>query len=255
MSRYQGLAAELYDDFWNQEELDDTAFFLELADSTDGAVLDAGCGSGRILLPLAHAGHEVTGIDSSPAMIKRCRENVAAAGLEARLEEQSMEELDLNASFASIFVPGASFQLLTDRSHACRALEKFHAHLAPGGQLVLATFIPWETILDERQDGRWRLHREITREDGSTAFCHTISEADRHEQLLHTWHRYEIFNEEGELAHAEMHELELRWYGIHEMTILLEQQGFAEITTHGDFLHEPAADGHTAIAFRAVKKS
>ena len=55
MTDYTGLAAELYDEFWNQEELDDIPFFLHLAQNAEGPVLDAGCGSGRVLLPLAQA--------------------------------------------------------------------------------------------------------------------------------------------------------------------------------------------------------
>ncbi|MEM9479039.1 MAG: class I SAM-dependent methyltransferase [Verrucomicrobiota bacterium] len=250
---YEGLAAEHYDEFWSQEDFNDIEFFLHLTQNADGPVLDAGCGSGRVLVPLAEAGLLVTGTDSSPEMLERCRANLKRTGQSASLHEQRMEELALDGKFASIFVPGASFQLLTDRDAAAQALNRFFDHLEPGGQLVLATFIPWEDLLDERHDGKWRLHRELERNDNKTVFCHTISEANRHEQLLQTWHRYEVFDEEGELTQTEMHKLTLRWYGIHEMTLLLEKHGFKNVMTYGDFLDEPAADGHTAIAFRAEK--
>jgi len=38
---------------------------------TGGPVLEIGCGSGRLLAPLARAGYEVTGVDQSPEMLAR----------------------------------------------------------------------------------------------------------------------------------------------------------------------------------------
>ena len=93
MTEYDGLAAELYDEFWNQEDLDDIPFFLHLAQTVEGPLLDAGCGSGRVLVPLAQAGLEVTGIDSSPAMVERCRANLEAAATQRGPGRRSPREM------------------------------------------------------------------------------------------------------------------------------------------------------------------
>src|SRR5262245_20825410 len=47
----------------------DVAFYLDLARETGGPVLEIGCGTGRVLLPIAHTGTSCVGLDSSPAML------------------------------------------------------------------------------------------------------------------------------------------------------------------------------------------
>jgi len=47
-------------------------------------VLELGCGSGRVLLPIARAGGAITGVDSSHAMLERCRAGLSAEPAELR---------------------------------------------------------------------------------------------------------------------------------------------------------------------------
>ena len=70
---YQTLGfAEVYDAIY--EGRDDTGLWLEIAAGAAGRpILELGCGTGRVLLPLARAGHEVTGIDLSERMLDVCR--------------------------------------------------------------------------------------------------------------------------------------------------------------------------------------
>jgi SAM-dependent methyltransferase len=56
----------------------DLPFVLSLAREGGGPVLDLGCGTGRLLFPLAEAGFEVTGIDNSPQMLEIARTRLAS---------------------------------------------------------------------------------------------------------------------------------------------------------------------------------
>lgn len=60
---YEGSAR--YYDIWHEEYKDDIRFFLDLAERTGGPVLDCMSGTGRVLIPFAEAGYEVTGVDRS----------------------------------------------------------------------------------------------------------------------------------------------------------------------------------------------
>src|SRR5262249_38900476 len=60
---------------------DDLAFYTACLPSPDAAVLELGCGTGRVLLPLAAACGYIYGLDRSPAMLARCRQKLQAAGL------------------------------------------------------------------------------------------------------------------------------------------------------------------------------
>ena len=55
-----------YYDLTHADLTDDIDFILSLAQAVNGPILELGCGSGRLLLPLARAGFTVTGVDNSP---------------------------------------------------------------------------------------------------------------------------------------------------------------------------------------------
>ena len=77
-----GLGVEMYDLFTGGGLLaGDVEFYLHCARRFGGPILELGTGTGRILMPLAEAGHEIVGLDFSPAMLA-----IAAAKLGARPE-------------------------------------------------------------------------------------------------------------------------------------------------------------------------
>ncbi len=250
---YTGLEANLYDHFWANEDLDDIGFHVELATLQGGRVLDVGCGTGRLLVPLAQAGVEVEGVDNAPEMLALCRTKMRAAKVKAKLHRQAMERLDLGGkTFETVMVPGASFQLLPDDATAEETLRRLKAHLAPEGQLLVSMFIPWFELGNDALSGHWRLHKEAVRpSDGARVICQTASELDRHEQTMRVWNRYEVYAPEGDLRETQLREMRLRWYYRNEFGRLLRTAGFSEVVTYGDFLDEEAADGHSVVTFRA----
>ena len=65
----EGLGAELYDQ--HVTETDDVRFILDLIGAQPKKALEVCCGSGRILVPLAKAGHDATGFDNDEPMMDR----------------------------------------------------------------------------------------------------------------------------------------------------------------------------------------
>ncbi|MCK9907056.1 class I SAM-dependent methyltransferase, partial [Frankia sp. Cpl3] len=63
----------------------DIPFFLEMARQADGEILDLACGTGRISIPLAEAGHQVTGLDLSTEMLARAEQKAKERGVLDRL--------------------------------------------------------------------------------------------------------------------------------------------------------------------------
>jgi SAM-dependent methyltransferase len=251
---YQGLEASLYDYFWINDDLGDVQFFLDMVKTHGGNCLDLGCGTGRVLLPLAAEGIQIEGVDNSSEMLRLCQLKADIHRVKVTLHEQSMQDLDMGGrKFNTILIPGASFQILTERDDAKQALEKIREHLAPDGQLLLSTYIPWFELSNDVAIGHWRLHKEAIREsDGARVICNTTSELDRHEQLMQVWNRYEVFTAEGKLAETELRDMHLRWYFKNEMTLLLQSCGFDEVVTYGDCQDEDATDGHSVITYRAM---
>ena len=135
--------ARLYDAFQYDADL---PWYLELAAAQGGRVLELACGSGRVLLPLARAGHEVVGLDSSPHMLALAREQLdaeepAVAG-RVRLQQGDMREFQLGQTFELAIIAARSFAYLLTRADQQHALAAVAAHLRPGGLLALDLLNP-----------------------------------------------------------------------------------------------------------------
>ena len=63
------FVADLYDHVELYRDRPDIAFFVETASSAGSPVLEAGCGTGRVLVPTARAGVDIVGLDLSPHML------------------------------------------------------------------------------------------------------------------------------------------------------------------------------------------
>jgi SAM-dependent methyltransferase len=149
--------ARLYD-LDLEDDPGDLDLYLALADRADGPVLELAAGSGRIAVPLASAGHEVTGVDLDPAMLDRARRRAAAAGLpDGRLELVEADLLDVRlpraGRHALAFIALNSIMLLSTRDAQRAAFRTLASHLAPGGLAAVDAWLPDAEDLG-RFDGR-----------------------------------------------------------------------------------------------------
>ena len=98
------LFAEAYDLKYAGPEEGELEYLLRHIRSAEGPTLELACGTGRILIPLAEQGIEMTGIDVSEDMLERCRQKCAEKNLKANLHIQAMQELDLEERFGVHYV-------------------------------------------------------------------------------------------------------------------------------------------------------
>ena len=164
--------AVLYD--WEyRRRRDDVRFYRTLADERGGPILDLGCGTGRLLLPLVRAGHTVVGLDRAPAMLSRAAARVAR--LTPRLRRRA---LLLRGDLRRLPIAGPRFELAVAAFHTVqhlatdRELRAFFAEVAralrPGGWFAFDTFAPDERFLARANaagDRRWartRFHHPAT---------------------------------------------------------------------------------------------
>jgi len=138
--------ADLYDHVVPYRDRQDVGFFVEAAQELGGPVLEIGCGTGRVLIPTARSGIQITGLDASPHMLTICRERLQAEPNEVQasvdLFEADMRNFDLAQSFKLITVPFRPFQHLTTVDDQLACLNAIHRHLEAGGKLVLDIFNP-----------------------------------------------------------------------------------------------------------------
>jgi len=223
-------------------------------------VLDAGCGTGRLLLPWLRAGIDVDGCDVSADMLARCRESARAAGLEPTLFVQALHELDPPRRYRSIVVCGV-FGIGSTRAQDQEALRRLHDSLEPGGTLLLDKEVPysnarlWSCWTTE---GRRELPSPWSREperriaaDGSeyALWGRTIS-VDPLDQLVVLGTRAEK-RRDGELLAAEERELTERMYFRDELLSMLERAGFGEVEVEGAYTGRPPTAEDDFLVFVA----
>jgi SAM-dependent methyltransferase len=147
---YQEVA-EYYDYVTTHGQRNDVGFFVEMAQGAGGAVLEIGCGTGRVLIPTARTGVDITGFDLSTAMLTVCRQQLAqepeAVQARVQLVQGDMRHFDLGRTFALVMLPFRPFQHLLTVADQLACLDCIQRHLQPGGRLVLDLFNPSLHIL------------------------------------------------------------------------------------------------------------
>jgi len=228
----------------------DVGFYVNEAKAAGGRVLEVGCGTGRILLPIARAGCAITGIDGSKQMLERCRVNLAAepAAVQSRitLAQHDMRDFNLAEQFTLIIAPFRVVQHLTTIDDQLQFLATVARHLAPQGRLVFDVFNPRFDIL-VGADG-------VERED-------TPEQRLPDGRMFHRAYRIARVRWIDQVSEAELvyyvdgtryvQAFEMRWYLAAELRHLLARAGFRVREMYGDFARGPVVDGCPEIVVTA----
>lgn len=251
--KYEGLEAELYDCLDELSDFEDIGFFRWFVDAQPGAVLDLGCGTGRVLLPLVEGGCEVTGLDGSQAMLDLCAERLGAKGLAAELALGDMRSFDFGGrKFGSILIPGFSVQMLLEDGEVESCLACCREHLADGGQLIVPTHMPWEMIWDGRRECPLEERKTVELEERQERLLALQGWVlDSEAQRLRLKNRYERRGVDGKLREAEEKEMTIRWHLPHDFMQLLANAGFGDVSLYGDFEFEPPEAESESIIYLA----
>jgi SAM-dependent methyltransferase len=241
-------AAALYDAVFAGR--DDAPFWLARAAESGDPVLELGCGTGRVLLPLARAGHEVTGIDLSAPMIEHCRAKLqrepAAVRARVRLLAGDMTSFDLGDRFATIVCPFGGFHHLRTVEQQLACLERCRAHLRPHGRLVLDLANPDPAppayLRDEEQTAREAATELVDWTDGRRVRSSmTITGYQRTLQCSECTMTYEVVETDG-TTRLITETFPLRYVFRYELEHLLARSGFSLVALYGDYDGLPFAE-------------
>jgi SAM-dependent methyltransferase len=224
----------------------DRTFYAELAREQGGPVLELGCGTGRVLLPIAEGGVPCVGVDLSGNMLDVLRAKKPPANLE--LVQASMTDFDLGARrFALIFSAFRCFQHLCTVDEQLATLACIRRHLAPGGVFAFDVFVP--------NLARMAIEHEPEAEDvrapDGDAEVRRFTEVHRDyvTQLMTLKMRHERWQGDAKLSEGRT-ELRLRWFFRYELEHLLARAGFAVVALYGGFDRE-AYDARREMIFIA----
>lgn len=139
-STYGERIAEVYDSFFDSPRMDPTAAVRLLAEfARGGRALELGVGTGRVAIPLAMKGVDVTGIDASLAMIEKMR--AKPGGDKVNVVVDDFANVAVEGMFSLVYIPFATIFSLLTQEEQIRCLVNSAAHLEVGGRFVLETFV------------------------------------------------------------------------------------------------------------------
>ncbi len=218
----------------------DIDFYVGQFHSGYGAILEVGCGSGRITLPLARAGAEVVGLDIDDELLSLARAKLAQEDRATQgrvvFVEADMTNFDIGRQFAQIHIPYRTFQHLLTPMDQINALECLADHLEEGGLLVFDTFDPLAEFVGDGFNAP--LRRDTDFIDGQTGHQIVVwysRDADPDEQIFEQEMVFEEVDTAGKSLARTFARLTLRWTSRWEMEHLLAGCGFAVENLRGDF--------------------
>jgi SAM-dependent methyltransferase len=243
-------AARYYD--LNPNPPHDVPFYLDRLPNPQVRVLELGCGTGRVSIPLARACRFLQGLDRSDAMLALCREKIAKAGLETGrivVEWGDITDFDLGTRFDLVIAPFRVIQNLeTDRQldglFAC-----IRAHLASDGRCILNVFRPnrpRDELVRSWVGNEERLAWEV-RQGEERVTCHDCRRRLAREPLvLYPDLVYRRWREDEMLEETVLH-IPMRVFYPDEFLERIRSAGFSITGTWGGYAGEAYAEGSELV--------
>jgi len=226
-----GLVADLYDHVVPYRDRADIDFFVDAARRAGSPVLEVACGTGRVLIPVARAGLEISGFDSSPRMLDVCRERLrhepGEVASRVELTEADMRHFDLGRVFTLATIPFRPFQHLLTPEDQLACLECIRRHLVPGGTLIVDVFNPMlEALAKEPTGEEISGEADFTTPDGRhVTRRYRIVAHDRVNQINDVELIYYVTHPDGREERL-VHAFRMRYLFRFEMEHLLVRAGF-----------------------------
>ncbi len=216
----------------------DVLFYVDLAQEAGSTVLELGCGTGRIAIPIARAGIDVVGLDSSPGMLREARRNLREAGPlpgKVTFRRGDMRSFRLPQRCTLAIIPFNTFLHLLSVADQRQALQSIRRHLAPGGRLALDVFVP-DLHRPAREEAQLYSQGHVTDPASGRRFAlWDQGSYDHLHQVIQVRTIIEELDATGKVVQRLYRDHQTRYVHRYEMQHLLELSGFEVEELYGDF--------------------
>ena len=209
-------------------------FWMDLIESYGAPVLELGCGTGKITIPIAEAGFEILGVDNSKSMLEHAREKTRDLEIPIRFAQSDMVDFSLDRKFKTILLPSNNLAHLMDFNQAVSCFARVREHLADEGIFVIDAFVPSLSILTKSPEEEEILSK-YEDPDGNGEVVVTakaVYEADTQIRRVTT---VQIMPDGSS---TEGH-LNMRMYFPQELEALLDFAGFEVLEKYGSYEKDP----------------
>ncbi len=245
-------------------------FYLTLATKIREPILEIGCGTGRICIPLAAQGFDITGLEMSKPMLQQAKKTAAAHQIPINWTEADGCDFHLNQTFGLVYLTGNTFQAFLTTAQQQQMLACVHAHLMPEGTLAFETRNP-----------RWRTSQTPVKSpsswsgpEGLFAFLEntqapmefgTYTDAEGRNIRLSKTQRYDPVTQllhwrttkhwiENQVPQTAVEQVTVRYTFPRELDLLLQNAGFSIVEQYGNWDLSPL-QGDSPSIITVAKKS
>lgn len=222
-------------------------FYLKEAKKAKGPVLEIGCGTGRIYLPLMAAGIPISGIDISKEMLEILKLKAGFYRGKPQVKKGDMTKLNAKEKFSLIIIPLNSIHHITEKKLQIKTFSNFFNALKPNGKIIFSTQFYAKAILNLNKytymetysKNEWGIHIDLYLKYAKTS------------QVLKE--RFVVFD--SALGQKKPYDLmELYCFQKMELENLLNEAGFQNIQIYKDFKYSPFKKNHDLGLWTAIKK-
>ena len=252
--------AETYDPVYSYVT-EDIPFYVEEARRAGGPVLELGCGTGRVAIPIADAGVDVVGVDLSEAMLAVARRKAAQRTLAGSLTLVHGDMRDLMGGIGSeekfnlAVIPFRGFLSLLTVEDEVRALVNLKRHLAPDGRLAFNTFVPDLNMLVQEGDLPYHFRDVTDPVTGKRLILWHQSRFDNANQIVNARTIVEELDDDDAVKRRLYRDFQLRYVHRWEMHHLLRLCGYEVLDLFGDFDRSPFDESSTEMVWIARPSS
>ena len=233
------LLSELYDFLPLYSQRTDVEFYVDWANRISGDILELGCGTGRVSIPVAYSGNSVTVLDYSMPMLQRFKKKLVAEpnSLADRIDiiRGDMSDFTISRSFDLFIIPFRPFQHLISTDDQINCLKSVRNHLNHDGVLIFDVFNPSPDRLLTPAFGPEVDVPKFELTDGRNL---TRTSRVVRSHWKEKWNEYEfIYKLEDNFGNVEeiKQQTSMRYFFVEEMELILEMGGFKIDKIFGDF--------------------
>lgn len=242
-----------------KSDLLDLPFYIDLARKIGGPVLEMGCGTGRVLLPIARVGIEIHGLDNSAPMLDILRQHVAGEAIEVRqrivIHEGDMRNFRGQSKYPLVTIPFRPMQHMYTVADQVSVLHTAAFHLQDKGFLAFDVFFPKLGLMDagigeEKFEMEWP---DVSHPGRMVRRYFRKNSVDKIKQVFNFTFIYRSY--EGEvLVLEEMELFQLGYYTYPHLKALFQIAGLETVEEYGSFTKAPLNNDATDMIF-LLKKS
>ena len=221
----------------------DVAFWRRVAGKANGRVLELGCGTGRVSLPLARAGIDLVGIDRSAQMLARAKRHASLQLIRGDIRALPFGD----GVFPMVIAPYGILQSLIRPRDLTATLASVARVIEPGGSfgIDLVPDVPKWREYDNRVQLRGKAH-------GAQI---TLIESVRQDPKRHlTTFQQTYVERRGTRTREHRFDLTFRTLSVRQMTAQLERAGFHVDAVLGDYRGRPWDDRADVWIIMAKKR-